>query len=62
MEKTLRVNTKEIKVKNSDGTITSTFDRSVDFPTPEIFQHETIESLVKALGADYCLHTLTTGS
>ena len=61
MEKTLKVNTKEIKTKNADGTVTSTFERSLDLPTPKIFMHETIESLVSVLGGDYCLHTLNNG-
>ena len=58
MEKTLKVNTKEIKTKNEDGTVTSTFERTMDFTTPDIFMHETIESLVESLGADYRLHQI----
>ena len=54
METTLKVNAG--KSKDKDGN--EIYERSLDFPTPKVILAETIEELVKLLGADYCLHQL----
>jgi len=53
-ESTINVNA--VATKNEAGK--TIYERSLDFPMPNILQVETLKDMAEKLGEDYCLHQL----
>lgn len=53
---TKMINVNAVASKDKDGK--TVYERSLDFPVPNILQVETLADIAKSLGEDYCLHQL----